>query len=517
MSRSVDRHWERARGYLQQRNLPAARSQWESLHALAPGDARTHLLAAQLAWHDGRPRDSAAHALAAAAVATDDPGLLGELIEALQQAGESAAAHALLQRPVWRSVEDADNLLRYADLRRRFGEHAESLAAFDRLVALSPGDAALRFHRARALEFVGRLADAEAEYHACLARDPRYARAAYFLVRLRRQTAGDHHLPLVEAGLQQARPGSQQHADFEFARYHVLEDLGRTDAAWQALATANAGMHAFAAADAAREQAGMQHFCEQVAIRPPRVGDVHDPGPCPVFILGLPRSGTTVLERMLVNHSQIATAGELMDFGRQLLRVANSAPVGDAAFYDRQLALDFAEVGRGYLAQTQWRAGGKPFYIDKRPSNCMVAGLVHAAIPDARIVHVMRDPVDACFGIWRARFGNTYAWSYDFAALATQYRQYRRLMEIWRQQYPGVILDVAYGDLVREPAATLRRVLAHCGLAWEDGCEDLTHNTTPVSTLSSAQVREPLHTRALHRWQPYAAQLEPLRRLLPGD
>jgi len=512
--RSIARHWERARTYLQQRNLPAASVQLESLRALAPGDARTHALTARFISMQGRPHDAATHALAAAQVVGDDTDVLGDLIETLLQVGESTTAHDLLQRPVWQQAADADTLLRYADLRRQFGEHAQALAAFDQLVALRPDDAMLRRHRGQQLEFLGRLVEAEVEYRACLARLPGYGRAAYSLVRLRKQSRDDPHLAMIETGLRQTRPDSAAHADFDFARYHVLEDLGQTEVAWQALATANAAMHALAAADVARELAGTQLFCEQVAARPPRVASVRQDGPRPIFIIGLPRSGTTLLERMLANHSQVASAGELTDFGRQLLRVANTAPSWDADFFARQLGLDFAEVGRGYLAQTRWRASGKPFYIDKRPGNYLVAGLIHAALPEAKILHLVRDPMDVAFSIWRARFGSTYAWSYDFRALSTHYGQYRRLMGTWHAAYPGAILDVAYSDLVGTPAATLRHVLQHCGLAWEEGCEDITRNTLPVSTLSSAQVREPLHTHALGHWRRYADQLEPLRQLL---
>ncbi|HET9190920.1 MAG TPA: hypothetical protein VFN69_10125, partial [Rudaea sp.] len=141
--RSVARHWERARTYLQQRNLPAASVQLESLRALAPDDARTHALTAQFFLMQGRPRDAATHALAAAQAVGDETLVLGDLAETLLQVGESAAAHDLLQRPVWQHASDADTLLRYADLRRRFGEHAQALAAFDRLVALRPDDGML--------------------------------------------------------------------------------------------------------------------------------------------------------------------------------------------------------------------------------------------------------------------------------------------------------------------------------------------------------------------------------------
>jgi tetratricopeptide (TPR) repeat protein len=512
--RTIARHWERARAYLRQGNLLAASVRMDSLRALAPGDARTGALTAQFILMQGRPQDAATAALDAARVAGDDTQLLGDLIETLLQVGESAVAHDLLQRPIWQQATDADTLLRYADFRKRFGEHAQALTAFDRLVAMRPEDGMLRRHRGQQLEFLGRLAEAEAEYEACLTRLPGHGRAAYSLVRLRRQTDGDHHLAIIDSGQRQVLPGSAAHADFDFARYHVLEDLGQTDAAWQALAAANSTMHALAAADVAREQTGTQHFCELAATRPPRATSVRHDGPRPIFIIGLPRSGTTVLERMLANHSQVASAGELTDFGRQLLCAANSAAGWDADFFTRQLGLDFAEVGRGYLAQTRWRAGDKPFYIDKRPGNYLVAGLIHAALPEAKILHLVRDPMDAAFSIWRARFGSTYAWSYDFHALATHYAQYRRLMNIWHAAYPGAILDVPYAELVGEPATTLRRVQEFCGLDRQDGCEDLTRNTLPVSSLSSAQVREPLHAHALGHWRRYAVQLEPLRQLL---
>lgn len=514
MSRSVERRWERAQDYLLQQQFAAAQVQLESLRAMSPQDMRTHLLSAQLAWHQGSPRDAAASALKAAHGVDCEPQKLGILIDLLLRVGESAVGHDLLGRPVWRQVDDVNTLLRYADLCQRFGEHAESLAAFDRLLKVRPDDGVLHCHRGQQLEFLGRLQEAESAYEACLERAPGYAHAAYCLARLRRQSPDEHRLDMIEAGLKHVRSGSREHADFEFARYHVLEDRGQTDAAWHALANANALMHAQAATDAALEQQGMQDFLEKAQGRRLRIAEPEGDGPCPIFILGLPRSGTTVLERMLANHSQVASAGELMDFGRQLLRAGNNSLAAGANLFADQLTLDFAEVGRGYRAQTGWRARGKTHFIDKQPGNYMVAGLIHAALPEAKILHLVRDPMDACFSIWRARFGNAYAWSYDFKTLAAHHALYRQLMQHWHAAYPDAILDVAYADLVHDPAATLRQVMDFCGLVPEVGCEDLVRNTTPVSTLSSSQVREPIHSRALGQWRRYAEQLEPLRRNL---
>lgn len=204
MSRSVSRHWERARVYLQQRNLPAAGAQLESLRALAPGDARTHLLTAQLAWLAGHPGEAAQHARAATRVAGEEIDVLGDLVATLLQVGAPATAHESLERPVWQQIGDADALLRYADQQRTLGQHAKALAAFERLIALRPEDGALHRYHGQQLEFLGRLPEAEAEYLKCLALDPGYARAAYSLVRLRRQTSADRHLGLIDSCLQRA-------------------------------------------------------------------------------------------------------------------------------------------------------------------------------------------------------------------------------------------------------------------------------------------------------------------------
>lgn len=514
MSQSVRRHWERARRYLDARQLSAARIQLQSLRALDPDGVRTRLLAANLAWYEGHPRDAAVWALDAAQVAVDEHDVLVDLIETLLLVGETAEAHKLFQRPVWDGIVNTDVLFRYANLCQRFRQHVQALAALDQLLVRQPEHGKWHFYRGQQLEFLGDLQQAEHAYAGCLARIPDYGYAAYALVRLRRQDPDLSHLELIDAGLRRTPPDSAARADFEFARYHVLDDLGQTDAAWQALETANRLMHGLMAADVADQQRGLQRFCSRAGTPWAGAATAAYSGPRPIFIVGMPRSGTTLLERMLANHSQVTGAGELLDFAQQLLSVADKSNIFDDTFLGCLPTLDLAEVGRRYLAQTSWRAAGKPCFVDKQPANWLLVGLIHAAIPEARILNLMRDPMDTCFGIWRARFASAHAWSYDIAALAARFRCYRGWMQHWHQASSGAILDVRYDELVTQPAATLRQVTDFCGLAWEAECEDLTRNTAPVSTLSAAQVRDPVNTRGLGRWRPYAAQLEPLRKLL---
>jgi hypothetical protein len=176
--------------------------------------------------------------------------------------------------------------------------------------------------------------------------------------------------------------------------------------------------------------------------------------------------------------------------------------------------LDYREVGLRYLKQTQWRAQGRRYYIDKLPANIQMVAFIRRALPHALILHLVRDPMDTCFSNFKAMFGNISPYSYDLGAMAHYHGQYTRLVRHWHNTLPGAMLDVPYASLVQDPETTLRCVLAHCGLDVEDACLRPEHNTAPVATPSSTQVRESIHTRGLGQWRHYASQLEPLRAAL---
>lgn len=266
-------------------------------------------------------------------------------------------------------------------------------------------------------------------------------------------------------------------------------------------------MHARLHDEVARHHASIERYLSAWSSTPPRDSSGASEGPTPIFIVGVARSGTTLLERMLGNHSRVAVAGELMDFGAQLHWAADTRNAQSDALVSRLPDLDYAELGRRYLAQTQWRAHGKDFFIDKQPPNWLLAAAIHAALPQAPILNLVRDPMDTCFSNWRAYFGDACAYSYNLDALAEYFSDYRRVMAYWHKIMPGAILDVPYADLVREPEATLRKVFAFCGLEWEPACMDLARNTAPSATLSAAQVRSPLHDRAFGEWRRYGDQL----------
>ncbi len=377
------------------------------------------------------------------------------------------------------------------------------------------------------LQFTGRLAEAETVLLETLRRWPGYGDAAVILVNLRRQTAAANHLVLLHERLGGLPPGDTDphcvltRAKFESSIFKVLDDLGRHDEAWAALEHSNTLMHSVLPYDADSEAALTDALVAASATVLERTaGSTTFDGPMPIFIVGMPRSGSTLLDHMLSAHPEVTSAGEINDFQRQLHWVADIAPRGNRSLLkilERAGQLDFDELGARYLEHTQWRAPGRRYFIDKLPINVRMVPFIRRALPRAPILHLMRDPMDVCYSNLKIMFGSASPYCYDMQAVAHYYGQYARLTQHWREALPGAMLDVPYTSLVRDPESTMRQVLEHCGLHVEDACLRPELNTSPVATPSSAQVREPIHTRSLAQWRHYEKQLEPLRKALAAE
>jgi hypothetical protein len=209
----------------------------------------------------------------------------------------------------------------------------------------------------------------------------------------------------------------------------------------------------------------------------------------------------------------VAEGGELYDLPATLRLALDRHFPGptDAEVGRRADALDYGEIGRQYLQRVGWRAGGRDFLVDKLPSNFLNVGVLRRALPGARVVHMRRGAMDTCFSNLKELFSNACPYSYDQGELAAWYRGYRGLMDHWQAVAPGYVLDVDYEALARDPAGEGARVLAFCGLVWDPACLDVGGNARSVNTASSAQVREPIHTRGIAAWRRYERQLAPLQ------
>lgn len=238
------------------------------------------------------------------------------------------------------------------------------------------------------------------------------------------------------------------------------------------------------------------------------------PDPSPIFIVGQPRTGTTLIERIITSHSMAQSAGELQQFGLSVRRLAGTGADRDAAAVRAWSRIPAKALGDEYLRASAVMRGGAPRFVDKLPGNYLYVPLILAALPEARIVHLTRDPMDSCFASFKQLFAEAYLHSYEQGETARHFARYHRLMARWRELFPGRFLDVSYEAVVRDVAGEAARLIAFLGLPWEDSCLRFHKQAAAVATASAVQVREPAHTRSVGRWRRYGASLAPMRAAL---
>lgn len=518
---------QQARQLLEAGQWDAAEAALGELVQRAPHDIPLRMELADLMLRRGRMRAATSQLLRAASMLPNDVPMITELAWRLSMTGETLAVRTCAEHlerapdpPGWVLAEQAH-------LRWMLGDISEARARMDLAVSAGIDSQTEYYLNAMLLQFAGRLAEAEVVLLEILRRWPDYGDAAVILANLRRQTVAANHLAFLQERLGrlpksgiEMRSGLAR-AKFESAAFKILDDLGRHDEAWQALERSNALMHALLPYDADSEAAVTDALIEvSTTAMGTKAGSTTFDGPMPIFIVGMPRSGSTLLDRMLSAHSAVTSAGEINDFQRQLHWVADIAPHGNQSLLkvlERIGQLDFDELGARYLMQTQWRARGRKYFIDKLPINIRMVPFIRRALPQAPILHLARDPMDVCYSNLKIMFGSASPYCYDMQTLSHYHGQYARLTNHWREALPGVMLDVSYASLVHDPEVIMRQVLGHCGLEIEAACLRPEFNSAPVATPSSAQVREPIHTRGIAQWLHYAKHLEPLRQALAAE
>jgi hypothetical protein len=238
---------------------------------------------------------------------------------------------------------------------------------------------------------------------------------------------------------------------------------------------------------------------------------------CPVFILGLPRSGTTLVDRIISSHSQVESLGEhttlalaVMNFAAQAGGLTNPAASGKPALIESSARIDFAALGKRYCEAVKGFGSGAPRLVDKTPQNFLYLGLIHLALPNARIIHMRRNAMDSCYAIYKTLFRAGYPFSYSLQEVGRYYIAYDRLMEHWRSAIPESFLDVDYERVIADPESETRRLLDYLQLEWEDGCLEFHRHSGPAATASAAQVRQPIYSSSVGLWRSYERQLSPL-------
>jgi tetratricopeptide (TPR) repeat protein len=387
----------------------------------------------------------------------------------------------------------------------------ESVGAYRRALALNPGDAHAHMGMAHVLKAVGRQDEAIAAYRAAIRLRPEFGEAYWSLANLKTF----RFLPEEVAAMQQQvdrdtlAPSTSVHFCFALGKAH--EDKADYDTAWHWYHTGNQRQRPLVSHDPLvmedRHAAIMATFTAEFL----RAHEGHGfEAADPIFIVGLHRSGSTLIEQILASHSQVEGTAELPTLG-QVAGAVGRYRTDKVAFPEAARDLrpkDWRAYGRQYIEETRrYRHASQPRFTDKLPNNFPLIGFLHLILPNARIINACRHPLDALLGNYKQLYGSGPDYSYDMEELADYYRQYHRLMQHWQQVLPGKVLTVHYEDTVLDLESQVRRILEHCGLPFEESCLHFYRNERAVKTASSEQVRRPIYTGSLGTWRRYDRHL----------
>jgi len=497
---------------LQRRQTADARAHCDAMLMRYPDRAEGWLLLARVHQQGGDfagMMDAARRALA-----LDPASTLARFteIEARLHAGDVAGARASLSAIEDDAGADSGTWRRLAEFHTHLGQHDHAATCAIRVATLKPYDAQAAYTKASALIAIGQMEEAEALLDELIARTPEDGDAWYNRATLRRQTPERNHVTALRAAIAARSPGSAPVALY-YALAKELEDLGEYAESFAALAQ---GATARRKVLSYRIEADEQAIASIIRSFDRAWYEGAAPGfevDGPLFIVGLPRSGTTLVERILIRHDQVASVGEVNDFALALMRTAGPSG-GKEDLIRRAAQVDPAALGESYWSAIQGYGHSRALVIDKTPLNYLYLGLIARALPRARIVHLRRHPMAAGYAMYKTLFRMGYPFSYDLNDIGRYVIAYQRLMNYWRALLPGRFLDLDYESLIDDQEGTTRKLLEYCGLPWRDECLRFHENTAPTATASAAQVRRPIYRESKDLWRNYRKELAPLARLL---
>ncbi len=435
-----------------------------------------------------------------ARVCSPGHGFLASLLLQLGRApdAEQIVADALL---LGTGVADAYDGLAYVSMALGKHEHANSL--YRRATQIEPRVPRFWYNLAGSERSLGRLAEAEAACDRAIALDP--AQYPTYLLRseLRVQSAAANHVSELQAQLDRAGPDHRARLFLGYALGKELDDLRRFDEAFHWFSMAAAARRSHLDYDVATDERKLARIAEVFA-HPRARGQAQGTSQY-LFIVGLPRSGTTLVERILTGLPRVKSNGETENFSRALL--ASGTGPGDV--FARAAAADPDAVAAGY-ARLANPGRSEDHIIEKLPMNYLYLGAIHRALPQARILWIRRSALDSCFAMYRTLFGDAYPFSYDLQDLGRYYAAYDRLMTHWRPLLGERLHEVVYEDIVGDPRGIGASIAHHCGLAWSDAAVDIQQNQSVSLTASAAQVRRPIYGSSSGRWRHYHRHLDGL-------
>jgi tetratricopeptide (TPR) repeat protein len=436
------------------------------------------------------------------------------LARLFMQAGQPARADAALEKAVQHHDGNPIVLDLIGAVYGLLGDQQEAGVWIGRALKKDPDSVMFIVNMAHNHMFLGELDEAEAMLRKALRLKPGNANAHWVLSNVRKATDRSHVDELRRMVQKNQNPRALAFLCYGLGK--ELEDLEEWDEAFDAFAQGAAARRSTIDFDEPAEVEMYETFGEVFTPEWLEENATGHDDPSPIFVVGQPRTGTTLVERIITSHSQVHSAGELKQFGhcvRRLVDYREQKP------YTAKLPLLAADVecrklGKAYIATTAKMRGEKPRFVDKLPPNYLYIPLILKALPNAKIVHLRRNPMDACFASFKQLFAEAYKHSYDQAEMARHHARYYHLMALWRERFPGRFFDIGYEDTARDLEPNARALIEFLELPWEDACMHFHRQKAAVTTASAVQVRQPAHTRSIGRWRRYEQQLEITRKTL---
>jgi tetratricopeptide (TPR) repeat protein len=441
-----------------------------------------------------------------------------ELGRFLADSGRVPEAVDFITKAIDLEPENFANHLLLADVLSMLGRNDDALESYERCLVLEPDEPSALLGMGHIFRIRGRREDAIASYKKCAALRPDAGTAYWSLASLKDYRMTDKEIADMRDSIESRDLDPESEVSFRFALARAYEGRKDFERAWQEYEYGNKLKRSMIKYDPVENETNhdkvMNVFTREFL---DRESESEANTPVPIFILGMPRSGSTLIEQILASHSQVEGAGELPRI--TMLTVTLGSHRSDGLQYPevlRELTEDqLAAIGKSYVHQTgPHRHEKMPYFTDKMPANFLHVGFIHLILPQARIIDARRAPLDTCIGNYRQLFALGKNQSYELQELGEYYLQYRRLMDHWDEVLPGRILKVQYEDVVSDLEGQVRRILDYCQLPWEDACLRFFESDRDVNTASSEQVRQPIYKDAIDYWKNYESHLDELLEVL---
>ncbi|MEW6981283.1 sulfotransferase [Colwelliaceae bacterium 6471] len=432
--------------------------------------------------------------------------------------GDRDAAWLLAEQLAGQRYQEVELCAELALVLNKLNQYPLAIEYYQHALALAPKDAQLYFNLAAIQRYTGDLDAAEANLDQAIALNPYDYEAYLQRSSLRQQTSENNHVEQLLALLEKEIHQPIGKAQVCYALAKEYEDLKQYAASFEYLTLG-------AKSRRANMRYELQHDLETLI----KIASVFDqqffeqsPLGCSndeaIFVLGLPRTGSTLIERIISSHDDVYSAGELNDFALQMMahaqKLTKTPPKTRTELVELTSQLDFASLGEDYIKSTRPHTGQQSKFIDKLPLNSLYVGLIHCALPKAKLIYVKRNPLDTIYAIYKQLFTNGYPFSYDLNELTEYYIAHYQLMEHWKTVLPNVIYEVNYEDVVTDVAGQAKALLEYCQLDWQAQCLEFHHNKAAATTASASQVRQGIYTSSAGKWRHYQQELSAVKQRL---